>query len=573
MAFQQPTRQSFQRTARIDTQEPHQDAAATGPPLELDESQTWVLFSPATDAGTSESYLSSVIQSQHTPGRSILSDVGSLETVARSDVNSQPVNSAVRSVVSDVMDEDTTEDDAELDSLDSHLPDFRSLPNAYHLHASATVLPTHDGLGSFRIDSTAVGSEMQDHIYAFERFNPRRLKRRRDGFEAGHLHLEPDELEALERNHRIELWRLEQSKLLLEEVQKETRRMAKTGGSQPASGLETSREEATTAATSTRDVAPVAPAEGSEWHDDDASEAVREPGGLWSRITRRFIHDFMGIDDRVLSILFGEALAEDEDMSAPEAPPASAITQAEESQHDSSWQLRMLEHVSKELGMFVHHLSENPHPGAFSTYVRMQQMPLPYAGLPVIPEAAAAAGTEEGRRAQRSSPPALQFRPTIRQFHPGGLGPTSESPLERQTQQATTFTQQEWEQDLDIKLVFRYLRSRFMWRSSSAPTNTPHLAMAGAQDAAARAARVRLHHPLVNRARPGERRPYRVVAPTSPVVLRHASTCASQSTRRSARRSSVSSRHSSRHYWDIGGSLGTGSLVASTGPMGSWGEV
>ncbi|PTB74680.1 hypothetical protein M440DRAFT_6072 [Trichoderma longibrachiatum ATCC 18648] len=52
--------------------------------------------------------------------------------------------------------------------------------------------------------------------------------------------------------------------------------------------------------------------------------------------------------------------------------------------------------------------------------------------------------------------------------------------------------------------------------------------------------------------------------------MRHHSSCASQSTRRSARRSSVSSRH----YWDIGGSIGTGSMIAAApnAPMGSWGE-
>jgi hypothetical protein len=134
------------------------------------------------------------------------------------------------------------------------------------------------------------------------------------------------------------------------------------------------------------------------------------------------------------------------------------------------------------------------------------------------------------------------------------------------------FTQEEWERDLDIKLVFKYLRSHFSSRPTSITVSggTSHLATSSTLDSAAKAARVRLHHPLVSgRTRPVERRTFKVTSPSSPVALRHASSCASQSTRRSARRSSVSSRH----YWDIGSSLGTGSVVASNGPMGSWGEV
>ncbi|KAJ3472790.1 hypothetical protein NLG97_g10716 [Lecanicillium saksenae] len=95
------------------------------------------------------------------------------------------------------------------------------------------------------------------------------------------------------------------------------------------------------------------------------------------------------------------------------------------------------------------------------------------------------------------------------------------------------------------------------------------MATTSMQDAAARVARVRQHHPLIARARPMERRPFRAVTPSSPIAARPRSSCASQSTRRSARRSSTSSRH----YWDIGGSLGTGSMIGPQGPMGSWGEV
>jgi hypothetical protein len=40
-------------------------------------------------------------------------------------------------------------------------------------------------LRSFRIDETAMGEEVQEHLYPFERFNPRRVKRWREGVGVG----------------------------------------------------------------------------------------------------------------------------------------------------------------------------------------------------------------------------------------------------------------------------------------------------------------------------------------------------------------------------------------------------
>ncbi len=177
MAFHQPLQQ---RAVRVGT-ENHQSAdlapqIRSGP----DESQTWVLFSPATDAGTTTSYLSSVGDARPTPGRSHISDLGSLRTLARSDLNSEPQNSAVPS---DFLEGSVVEDDAELDSLDSHLPEFRSIPSPYSNQQdaldAAPVLPGHDGLGSFRLENPGTSAAAQDHLYAFEQYNPHRIKRRR----------------------------------------------------------------------------------------------------------------------------------------------------------------------------------------------------------------------------------------------------------------------------------------------------------------------------------------------------------------------------------------------------------
>ncbi len=48
------------------------------------------------------------------------------------------------------------EEDSELDSLDGYLYEFRERS----VEASRIVLPTHNGLGSFRIDETAIGEEV-----------------------------------------------------------------------------------------------------------------------------------------------------------------------------------------------------------------------------------------------------------------------------------------------------------------------------------------------------------------------------------------------------------------------------
>lgn len=616
MAFHQPTtRQPVQRAPLcLDTDNDRGSQAPALTSLQQpgpEESQTWVLFSPVTDAAinttTTASYLGSVAESQPTPGRSRLSDLGSLNTIARSDIHSQPAHSGFLS--SDAVDEDLPEDDAELDSLDSHLPEFRTLLNPYShssqqggvVHA-APVFPSHDGLGSFRLDTQLIDAEAQERIYALERFNPRRVKRRRESLDLAQLELENEQAQELDRTRRIEAWRLEQSQLLLEEVQRETRRRHQSLAAATPNNVSSMAAEADAAMVGTigEDGANVRfTSAGSDWHDQDGVQAGQEQEGVWSRLTRTVIRDLMGIDDRMLSILFGEALPDEDDLSAtPKASAMQTISSSNEasvqhelqSQHDSTRQLHVLERIARELGLLVNQLSA--HPGAFATYVRIQQMTLPYAGLPVIHEGAADVTEPQAESKVDDSTPAMPaFRPTLgglqtQPMYMPGSRPSqpTETPSAQDADGPTSFTQKEWEQDLDIKLVFKYLRSRFTSRNPAGPasfTSNPHLATSSTQDAAAKAARVRQHHPLVSRAGPGrttaaERRSYRVSnAPSSPAAAirhhhhHHYASCASQSTRRSARRSSVSSRH----YWDIGGSIGTGSLIASTGPIGSWGEI
>lgn len=686
MAFQQPARQAVQRPPREVTDE-RDDGRAHTTVVGPHESQTWVLFSPAADTETTtaaSSALSSLSESQSTPGRSRLSEPGSLRSFQPSSyaasyglsLPARPpilLPSVLTTSVSNLDTEQDAEDDAELDSLDSHLADFRTAPNAQprapvdqtavqpSMHTTTTIttvnLPTHDGLGTFRLgDTVGMSPALQERLYAFEQFNPRRVtKRRRDSPDPAPPQVEQELSAELQRIQRIEDWRWEHGRVLLEEIRKQTRRRR-------GSELSSRRGRAEEAPTVPASVASIASASdvvlgdaNAEWHDQEDDDLLvpgatedgsEQDEGLWSRLTRKFMVEMMGIDDEALSILFGEALPEtaqvEESKDVCSTPRASDAVLAafdavsrEEAQDDdtsSSWRMRMLDRIAKELGQFVHrHM--NTHPGAFTTYQRMQQMPLPYAGLPMIPEAMTPPDREmtldhereaEGGRRQSSldeaarrattdaataaatiaSPSLPHFQPTILQAQTADIlgrkstesvsapGP-SVAVESSQTTGQQTFTQEEWEQDLDIKLVFRYLRSRFTSDPPSSASSHPHHAHLlplthnsniSIQEAAAKAARVRQHHPLVGRnanRQASDRRPmpaYRnmniaVGVPASPIAgLRHQpGSCASQSTRRSARRSS--SLTSSRHYWDIGGSIGTGSMIAPAAPMGSWGEA
>lgn len=555
----------MQRALRqnIDEREPagaHSSAPNKQPLLE--QSQTWTLFAPASEGPTTSDF-SETVPSVHTAARSRLSDVGARPTRAADDgVSVEP----------SVIEHSLAEDDAELDSLDSHLPSFRSVPGVYshhdpadgdndhHAQDAVPVLPAHDGLGSFRFDNAASGMDIQNQIYQFERFNPRKLRRRRDSLEHTQPELEHESPVEAEKRHRIEAWRLEHSRVLLEEVQRETRRRRRSHSSMlPVPNLVAGQE-----------VSTLAESDDLAWHDEDSATAPDH--GTGTSTAQKMIQEFFGIDDRMLSILFGSSyMLDEEDLSS--TPRASQIKDGPYPAADEeSWRDRLMDIVSRELGLLVHRLSQ--HPGAFSTFSQVQQTPLPYAGLPVIPEV----GTPPA--AQSSASVAKSEIPTTTEFKPTVLPATEPINIgERRTVTSSVddtvmegaFTKEEWEQELDIKLVFKYIRSRFTSRASNSPQSTVnHAATSNAQDMAAKAARVRQHHPLIARARPTERRSFKATTPTSPVVtLRHHSSCASQSTRRSARRSSVSSRH----YWDIGGSRGTGSVIASKGPMGSWGEV
>ncbi|OAP58384.1 hypothetical protein AYL99_07474 [Fonsecaea erecta] len=511
----------------------------------VEDSQEWVLFSPST----AESTITRTHTSQ-TVGVSRASDI-SLNTAGRSG-----------RLESSVFDEEVTED-GELDSLDDGLHAFRE-PTLYPTISHQTqgaVLPTHDGLGTFPASSPPVLEQLWQH----EAYNP---KRKHDGHHRRPSSVQRrldtiDEIEAQaseEKRMRIEKWRMEQSQALMDEVERETRRRLRRGSRQS-----TYQE---TLASINEDVLGTTPKQSDYLSRPAAEPEEAEP--FWRRITRKFIRDVIGIDEPLLSVIFGESLPDEAYESRPSSshalPSIPELASEGRAIEDSTWRDKLLQRIARELGVFVHQLS--PHPGAFTTYSRSPD----YAGMPVSasrpkPQLSLSPSEESPSKDTISSGMTPNFPPTVRDpAHAENWG-FEEDPVSTTSPLDSSMSLQRereyWERELDLKMVFRYLRDRFASRSSA---QSPQASRQALEDAATRTAIIRQHHPLVARA---QRSPARLRRESRVSVRRPASSCASESVR-SSRKASLVRSGSSRNYWDIGGSVGSGSILASGG---AWGEV
>lgn len=588
MAFRQQHRPQSQR-------QPSFHEPALPPPLlkrPLEESEEWILFSPGAASTTARTHTTSTERTPRTTGLSHFSDFGSLDTAARSQDQ-------------DDLTYHGTEEGEELDSLDDGLHAFHE-PSEYAgpsrgLHESGdTVLPTHDGLGSFQPNSN-----MQDHMWRFEKQVPRRpqarrrssVQRRLDALEeAEELNQEQD------RRERIEKWRLEQSKALLEEIERETRRRRRMSMVSAARSRTDSAHQTATSTTShiSRSLSD---------NQSEVSDESNENLSLWQRLTRRVIRDLMGIDEDTLSVIFGESLP-DEVITTPtevsQWRPSirDALQSIDDENVDDGWQHRLLERVARELGILVHQLSE--HPGAFSTYRTTQDVP-EYAGITTAPPSATVTNDIPPANMSSSShsnplPTSAHFEPTFpaQQSNPYSEAslwgieeePESVDPLDSfrpphparspvNHAEEIAREQEYWERELDVKMVFNFLLQRFSSRRSSVssvPRRNSSATSAGKAPedeyaSARRAAIIRQHHPLINQRRDsvpsnssqakkreaGVFKTYYHQPPPSlrNQILKSSSSCASQSTKKSKR-----SGGSTRNYWDLGGSVGSGSVIA-----------
>ncbi|KAJ9648713.1 hypothetical protein H2199_000626 [Coniosporium tulheliwenetii] len=448
---------------------------------------------PCCCSSTTRTRTASTERTPRTAGLSRLSDFGSLETAARSDQYDNEDD--------DLTCQGTDPDDEgeELDSLDDGLHAFHE-PSEYSGHSRRTleqsgdtVLPTHDGLGSFPANTAA----MQEQLWQFERHGSRRVRRRRrssvqrrlDALEEAEEYDEQDE-----RMQRIERWRVEQSKALLEEIERETRRMRRM------SRVSAGRSRVDSVHPVTQDAAsPKTDPAVAKVAETQTTDQAAESESFLQRFTRRVIRDLIGIDETLLSVIFGEALpAEAQPPSAAPLDSGTAETSSRSDQNPiphpgQSWEHRLLERIARELGILVHQLSE--HPGAFTTYLRTQE-PAPYAGLPTVN----AATSDITSNAPSSAPiyPSMSasgglFAPTLQNqpapsYSDASLWGIEEEPTAATAATATypdqttnsslaadTAAREYWERELDVKMVFSFLARRFSSRPSSpSPSSLPH---------------------------------------------------------------------------------------------------
>ncbi|MCJ1469954.1 hypothetical protein MMC07_008599 [Pseudocyphellaria aurata] len=572
MAFCQPTAAPARQVSALEPPSTSTIALSSAQHTSLQQSQEWVLFSPSHARSFPKS--TSTEQTPRTAGLSRLSDFGSFNTFARSGQNDGDVSEVV---------DDADGDDEDLDSLDEGLhafqePSWHQSPR--YFDQSGSILPTHDGLGTFQASSGLV----QEQLWHFEKYNPRKRSTthaRRTSSVQRHLDAVADNDVARiesERMARIEKWRIEQSKFLLKSIENGI-----TGGRTSESSRRTVHDVSASGADKAIQMSLSSDTHSLDQVGTKNGKLGIEDESLWDGITRRIIRDLLGIDEALLAVIFGESLAAEDPFSVASSTQASRpVSDMRGSIPTATWDTRLLERIARELGIFVKHLTD--HPGAFNT--RFNPANLDYAGIPT--------GPPTSIQPEPSPPPLLastdsispRFKPTLEGYksrpstsasdttHAALWGIEEEPPGSSPSPEAQE--RNYWERTPDLGGIFRVLHHRFS-SSHQSPTSTPNIATTATPASLRRAAVIRQHHPLVSRAATtaSMRRSSRNAA----VIFHHyhyrrtESSCKSLSVRKGGRGGSGSSRN----YWDVGGGGGSagGSALAAAagGGIGAWGET
>lgn len=556
--------------------EPQYEAPAvqvSAPQTALDGSREWVLFSPSQAYSSSQTRTTFTARTPRTAGRSRISDFGSIGTAARSGGNE-------RDSARDANDAVGEEED--LDSLDDGLHAFHD-PSMYCytrlLDRSGTILPTHDGLGTFPASSLQV----QEQLWQFEQHNPRK---RMTGGQVTSTSLRRY-LDATanadgagadsERRQRIEQWRIDQSRLLLDEIEKQSRRIR----------LNQSGERSNLRASASEKMGNVVQDSAHQPLEEMVGgDNLQEPGvneTLWESITRRFC-DLLGIDDILLSIILGDALPADDHPSSTVSPSSPELASSHlcgptVSPFLPDWHGRLLDRLTRELGFLVQHLSE--HPAAIS----VPPIPGPDLSTTSNPASSWMSQSQPDGFPPPHEPGSIssfspQFKPTLQDQ------PTRASTAASEATNAALWGIEEegnlspftsvaeerayWERTPDVKSIFRLLHTRFTTPKHT-PSSNPNVTTASNLASLRRASVIYQHHPLVSKgpSRRNRNTPLNHHHRPGFSLRRAGNSCASLSVRKSKRGSG-----SSRNYWDLGGSGGGGgSARAATVSMGFWGEV
>ena len=579
MAFHQPT---FAPAIRQPpTENPQDNAASTIPSprhRDLEQSREWVLF-PAHSITQTQT-----VSTDETPtaGLSRLSDFGSLDARSGPD-KAVPCHTTNGSV----------DDDEDLDSLDEGLHAFQEplpLQRPGLFEGSGSILPRHDGLGTFPTSSPP----LQEQLWHFEQFNPRKRSigpghhRRRSSLQKRIDAVEENDAAIIEAEtrERIENWRMEHSRVLLDEIQKETGRRRASVISQRAETIPGNVGQEQIVKDS---VGANAGDEAENGHLRASSPAIEDSESFWQRITRRVIRDFIGIDDNLLSVICGESLSTErldgKISSGFGSSRSSRLDSALPGSAGSGWEGRLLDRLSRELGTLLQQLTE--HPSAFSTLsTPFNPSTLDYAGMPItVPTSS----RSQPRPPTPTANPAasFDFRPTLQDaplpaqtssdsMH-AALWGIEEEPSPASPEDDPAY----WEETPDIKTVFRFLHNRFTSQRRPATTSKPplNIATTSTPDSLRRAAIIRQYHPLVSRAPANREQRHGHARRQSLARRRSGSSCASSivGSARRMRFRGASVGSSSRNYWDVGGSAigsGGGSAIGvGGGGMGAWGDV
>ena len=526
MAFHQPTLPP-RRISTVRTSESH-DQYAT-PSQSIDLSQQWVVFSPVQHEAAPSS-------AARTAGLSRLSDFGSLNTIPRS-------------IQEDTGLSDVTEDVDELDSLDDGLNAFQEpLELLRHPDQSGgAVLPAHDGLGIFPPSSSAV----QEQMWGLGKYNSRRRHHSQPAVTSDRENVNETPAIDQARLERIEKWRLDQSRILLEAFEQEH------------------LADETTCLKSVEHIR--SPTKGIDQGDfqDISTAAEGQFHSIWQQITQR-LRELIGIDDLLLSIILGDSLAPEDYLHESLDAENCSLALTDRIKAEDGWDDSILRRLTRELRVILHRVTSYTvlKPPLIDSSI------MEYAGIPFSqqieePDVPSIKDNANGT---------LHFTPTLeaqlREPLVHGMTNQRQDDQREGAPSPSTAEVQYWEQTPDFKTLFGYLARRFMSRPRpSSIASSTNIATINTADSVRRAAFIRQQHPLVARPRLHERhrrinRASQYVGGPSTSLKRVGASCASLSTKRSRRDTSDGA---SRNYWDLGGSMGSESF--SLGGVGAWGEV
>lgn len=540
------------------------------------ESQEWVLF-PTAPRPSSNIQTASTTYTPQTAGLSRLSEFGSLNTLARSSPHDP--------------EDGILDDDEDLDSLDEGLHAFHDHQDSTYIDHNASILPTHDGLGTF----LGLGSPVQEHLWHFEKNNPQRRalghNRRRSSVQRKLDALEYDDGVRMEKDRmdRIERWRIEHSRILLEEVEKETRRRSITQMDLPtAAKLDICNRTISNTVNAMSSASLVNPSPG----EKPDVEKEEDSGNVWRRIIQSLFRDIIGLDETVLALMFGEALPVEATHMGNDTSTVGtkALKQNLVFQSNPRLNPAILNRVSQDLASTLRKISYAP----AVVGSPINPVTLDYAGIPVVethlfPDSAPSLVESQKEELQIEGSSSPLFKPTLQQspqppnsdFGHAALWGIEEEPT---SASAEAHDNEYWEQTPSIRTVFRLLRQHFtahrrplLTNSTFATSKPSNVATTSTVETLRRTSVIRQHHPLISRqfnrrtatsnilSHQHRRNSIRSTPNiSSPLFRRVDGSCASVSSRKSRRGSG-----SSRNYWDLGASIGSGSI----GGFGTWGEV